>query len=70
MESLTIEILNPKVKKLLNDLADLNLISISKSKSDIDLLLKTLRSDDAPSLEEITEEVEAVRSLRYEKKHS
>lgn len=28
MESLTIEILNPKAKKLLEDLADLNLISI------------------------------------------
>jgi hypothetical protein len=29
MESLTIEILNPKVKKLLQNLADLNLIVIS-----------------------------------------
>jgi len=70
MESLTIEILNPKVKKLLNDLADLKLISISNSKPNIDSLLKTLRSDDAPSLEEITKEVETVRSVEYEKKRS
>ncbi|MEO5909589.1 MAG: hypothetical protein ABIP95_01815 [Pelobium sp.] len=33
MESLTIEIIDPKVKKLLEDLADLNLISISKATS-------------------------------------
>ena len=33
MESITIEILNPKAKKLLQDLADLNLIAISKIKS-------------------------------------
>jgi len=31
MESLTIEIINPKAKKLLKSLEDLNLISISKS---------------------------------------
>ncbi|WP_036691435.1 hypothetical protein [Pedobacter glucosidilyticus] len=31
MESITIEILNPKVKKLLQNLADLNLIAISQN---------------------------------------
>ncbi len=34
MESLTIEIINPKAKKLLQNLADLNLISISNTSSD------------------------------------
>nr|WP_294893838.1 hypothetical protein [uncultured Pedobacter sp.] len=34
MESLTIEIINPKAKKLLKSLVDLNLISISNSSSD------------------------------------
>ena len=32
MESITVEILNPKAKKLLEDLAELNLISIIKKK--------------------------------------
>jgi|AntRauMFilla1563_2_1112583.scaffolds.fasta_scaffold21187_2 hypothetical protein len=36
MESLTIKILNPKVKSILNDLADLELISIdTQSKSEM-----------------------------------
>lgn len=36
MESITIDILNPKVKGILNDLADLELISIrSQSKSEM-----------------------------------
>lgn len=33
MESLTIEIIDPKVKKILEDLAEMNLISISKDTS-------------------------------------
>lgn len=33
MESLTIEIINPKAKKLLQDLADLNLIAIPEQKT-------------------------------------
>jgi hypothetical protein len=33
MEYITIEILNPKVKKLLQDLADLNLIAFSQKES-------------------------------------
>ncbi|PIV58925.1 MAG: hypothetical protein COS14_07020 [Bacteroidetes bacterium CG02_land_8_20_14_3_00_31_25] len=72
MDAIRIEILNPKVKRILMDLANLNLISI---KSDSDLkkefknLLKKLRSNymNEPTLEDITKEVEAVRKSRYEK---
>ena len=68
METLRIEILNPKAKKLLYDLADLNLIKINKEnlKSEFAELLSKVRNtpDDAPSLEEITFEVEAVRKAR------
>jgi hypothetical protein len=68
--SLRIDILNPKVVKLLNDLAELNLITINKdSKAGFNEMLEKLRfnSKSAPSLEEITKEVEKVRSKRYEK---
>ncbi len=70
METIRIEILNPKAKNILKGLADLNLISIKKEKrkSDFMDLLTDLRSkaDSAPSLDEITAEVEAVRRKRYE----
>ncbi|MDP2188504.1 MAG: hypothetical protein Q8J69_07465 [Sphingobacteriaceae bacterium] len=65
-----IDILNPKAAKLLKDLADLNLIAIQDtSKNGFEGILKKLRakSKSAPSLEEITKEVELVRSKRYEK---
>lgn len=72
METLRIDILNPKAKSLLKDLADLDLIRIKKVKvkSEFQDLLEKLRSQsvDVPSLEEITAEVEAVRKARYEKK--
>jgi hypothetical protein len=71
MEMLRIDILNPKVKSLLNDLADLNLIRIKKVKikTEFKELLEKLRTnaDDAPSLNEITEEVKAIRKNRYPK---
>lgn len=70
METLSIDILNPKAKLLLINLADLKLIRIQKTKSTTSFsdLLEKLRknSDDAPTLEEITAEVEAVRKMRYE----
>lgn len=69
MESLRIDIINPKAKKLLKDLEDLNLITINKVenlKSEYKSLLSKLRTDEAPSLEEITKEVELVRAARYE----
>ncbi|EON78400.1 hypothetical protein ADIS_1111 [Lunatimonas lonarensis] len=63
--------MNPKAKALLKDLANLDLIRIKKDKSENAFfeVLKKFRSksDEAPSLEEITKEVEAVRKARYEK---
>lgn len=69
METIRIDILNPKAKELLKNLADLNLIKINREKSDFTALLKKLRSksEDAPTIDEITQEVEAVRRARYEK---
>lgn len=68
--SIRIEILNPKAVKLLKNLAELNLISIKEeSKKGFADVLKKLRSNSksAPSLEEITNEVEKVRAKRYER---
>lgn len=70
MGMMSIEILNPKAKKLLQDLADLKLISIKEdSKDEFAEILAKLRSKsgEAPSLDEITAEVESVRAKRYAK---
>lgn len=70
MNTMRIDILNPKPAKLLKDLADLNLIAIQDtSKSGFKNVLKKLRSKAklAPSLDEITKEVEFVRHKRYAK---
>lgn len=72
METLKIDILDPKAKNLLKTLADLKLIKIRKNnptQHDFAKLLQRLRSksDIAPSLEEITKEVETVRQRRYAK---
>lgn len=71
METLRIDILNPKAKALLKGLANLELIRIREDKSDKDFtdLLKKFRkkADNAPDLEEITKEVEVVRKARHEK---
>ena len=71
LETINIDILNPKAKKLLNDLADLDLIKINREtkKTDFSELLKKIRnkSKDEISLDEITKEVEQVRKVRYEK---
>ena len=66
MATFNIEILNPKAKKLLMDLADLRLISISESVSNPFLdAVKKIRSKKAQlSLADITKEVEKVRSRR------
>ena len=65
METLQIQLMNPQAKTLLQDLAALKLITIQPS-SGIKELLSRFRShaDAAPSLEEITQEVETVRSAR------
>ena len=71
METITINIINPKAKKLIKDLVDLDLISIKEpsEKSNIKKFLElTINpSLEEISLEEITDEVEAVRKEMYEK---
>ena len=69
MESLKIEIINPKAKKLLKDLADMKLISILPQTS-LKLLLKKLRKNEeqAPSIEDIATLVNEEREMRYGKK--
>lgn len=69
MATLNIEILNPKAKKLLQDLADLKLISISENTpNSFYNVVKKLRSKKARiSFDEITKEVENVRAKRYGK---
>ena len=68
-----VDILNPKADKLLQDLADLKLISLSKPSADpfltvVKRLRKKAAAIKAPTLEEITKEVEKVRSKRYASK--
>jgi hypothetical protein len=71
METIKVDILNPKAKTILKNLADLNLIRIKsdKTKSELRDLLKRLRinQEEPLSLEDITLEVEQVRKSRYEK---
>lgn len=71
METIRVNILNPKAKLILKNLADLDLIRIEKvkTKSEFKDLLESFRTDsiNAPTLEEITSEVESVRKKRYEK---
>jgi hypothetical protein len=70
--TLQIDILNPKAKKLLKDLADLNLISIrNEEENDFMKTVAKLRKNEAsdnPSIEFITKEVELVRNKRYAQK--
>jgi len=71
MDTMQIDILNPKAVKLLKDLADLNLISIRNPSDDGFLkLVNKIRAkakDSPPSLDEITKQVELVRASRYAK---
>ena len=67
MNTMKIDILNPKAIKLINDLADLQLIAIQKSpESNFADVLEKLRakSTSVPSFEEITKEVETIRVKR------
>ncbi len=70
MESLRIDIINPKALSILQNLADLDLIKIKKDffKSEFSELLKKIRnnSENPLSLDEIAMEVEIVRKSRYE----
>ncbi len=72
MNTLQIEILNPKAINLLKNLAELKLISIredsDKGFMDVVNRIRTKAQDAPPTLEEITKEVESVRAKRYAKK--
>ncbi|MBK8711559.1 MAG: hypothetical protein IPL97_06785 [Niastella sp.] len=67
-----VDILNPKADKLLQSLVDLKLITLSKTSEDPFMtIVKRLRKKAAvkpPTFEEITKEVEIVRSKRYASK--
>lgn len=69
MDTIQIEILNPKAAQLLQMLADLKLISIREAKDDSFLKtvqkIRTKAKKKPISLEEITNEVDLVRSERY-----
>ena len=71
MATLHVDILNPKAGKILEDLAELKLISIRNPSDDGFLKLgKKFRAkakNNPRTLEEITKEVEIVRSKRYAK---
>jgi len=71
METIKVDILNPKAKTILKNLADLKLIRIKRTSgnSELKALLSRLRitQDKGLSLADITSEVEQVRKNRYEK---
>jgi len=65
METLRIDIVNPKAKRIIKQLADLNLLSIRDKdplKSFQGLLTKLRSKTEVISLAEITKEVELVRA--------
>jgi len=70
MKTIELNILNPKAEIILKDMEKKKLIAIQKpSKSTLQYVLNKLRSNakTAPSLKEITKEVELVRAKRYAK---
>ena len=70
MNTMRVDIINPKALRLLKDLADMNLIAIQdSSKNGFASVLKKLRlkAKTALTYDEITKEVELVRQKRYEK---
>lgn len=70
MTVITVELIDPRVKALLEDLAKMNLIRIRVEEEvhskRLSALLSKLRSkeDEAPRMEEITKEIEQVRTQR------
>lgn len=73
MTTFQIEIINPKAKKLLENLASMKLIRISETmdyKKEFKKILTKFRSvdDDTLTLDEIQKEVEIVRKKRYAQK--
>ena len=73
MKTIELNILNPRANVILKDMVKKNWITIQKpSKSTLQSVLNNLRSKakTAPSLKEITKEVELVRAKRYTKTKS
>lgn len=71
MKSFQIKIINPKAVKLLQSLADVNLISMKDNKDGLVETIKRIMKKAASaqiSLEDITKEVETVREKRYANK--
>lgn len=71
METIKIDIINLHAKRILEELAEMNLIRIQKTDSSksFDSLLKKLRSRKRRILlDEITTETEMIRTKRYAKK--
>ena len=69
MEALNVQIINPKAKSLLLNLEEMNLIRIEVKPMLSEILAKLRRNEaEAPTLEEITEEVELVRKRQHETK--
>lgn len=71
METIRIEIVNKRAKRILKDLAALNLINIQDKdpmKAFLRLLNQMRRNKKIPPLSEITREVELVREKKYGKK--
>ena len=66
MEALSVQIVEPKAKSLLLNLEALNLIRVEARPMLSGILAKLRRNEsEAPTFEEITEEVELVRRKRY-----
>ena len=67
MLTFNVEILNPKAQAILQNLADLQLITLKEEPENRFLeVIQRMRSQDAEiSLEDITKEVESVRSERH-----
>jgi len=69
MTTWQVDILNPKAKKLLKDLADMDLISIRNPADDgflkIVNKLRKKAKNEVPNAQEILAEVNSVRSARY-----
>jgi hypothetical protein len=72
MNTIQVNILNPKADIILKDMEKQNLISIKRiPNKSLQSVLNNLRSNakTAPSLKEITKEVELVRTKRYVNKN-
>lgn len=69
METISINIINPKAKKLIKNLVDMELITINKKSNKVDNYLNKIRNKvkNPPTFDEITNIVEEVRTEMYNK---